>query len=61
MSDEQDRKYQILRQRLDGVGLGLMSEQTRMNQRISRLIDQGPVNELPRDSLAAPKQPEKDK
>ena len=61
MSDEQDRKYQILRQRLDGVGLGLMSEQTRMNQQISRLIDHGPVNEMPQDSLAAPQQPEEDK
>ncbi|HET9235062.1 MAG TPA: hypothetical protein VFP10_13055 [Candidatus Eisenbacteria bacterium] len=61
MRDEQDRKYQILRQRVDGVGLGLMSEQNRMNQRISRFIDEGPVNELPTDSLAAPQQPEKDK
>ena len=57
MRDEQDRKYRDLRQRVEAVGI----TQNRMNQRISRFIDQGSVNELPTDSLAAPQQPEEDK
>jgi hypothetical protein len=59
MTDEQQRKYESLRQRVDIVGLGLMSEQTRTNQQISRLTDQ--VRGTDSDSLATPRNPDKDK
>jgi hypothetical protein len=61
LRDEQDRKYESLRQRVDGVGLGLMAEQTRTNARISRLIDQVPEAAEPPDTSASPRHPDKDK
>ena len=59
--DEQDLKYRDLRQRVEGVGIGVRYQQDRMNQQIIRLMDQGTVTDLPSDSLAAPQQPEEDK
>jgi len=61
MADEQDRKYESLRQRVDGIGLGLMSEQTRTSQQISRLTDQVRGTASPADSVATPRNPDKDK
>jgi len=59
MSNEQQRKYQSLVQRMDGIGLGLASEQVRTNQQISRLTDQ--VRGTTPDSLATPSKSDKDK
>jgi len=61
MANEQERKYESLRQRVDGIGLGLMSEQTRTSQQISRLTDQVRGTALPADSVATPRNPDKDK
>ena len=60
MSNEQERKYTSLRQRMDGIGLGLASEQVRTNQQISRLTDRMGGKALP-DSLATPRTLDKDK
>ena len=59
MADEQQRKYESLRQRMDGIGLGLRSEQVRTSQQISRLTDQ--VRGTTPDSLATPRNSDKDK
>ncbi|HYV51115.1 MAG TPA: hypothetical protein VE910_04370 [Dongiaceae bacterium] len=60
MSGEQQRKYQSIMQRVDGMGLGLRYEQQRTNQQISWLTDQ--VKGTPPDStLTTPRNPNKDK
>ena len=60
MSKEQQRKYQSLVQRMDGIGLGLKYEQQRTNQQISWLTDQ--VRSTPSDSSqVTPRNPNKDK
>jgi hypothetical protein len=56
MAGEQERKYDDLRQRMDGIGIGLARE-IRGNQKISRLTDQVGGTA---DSLATPRS-DKDK
>jgi hypothetical protein len=60
MSNEQQRKYQSLVQRMDGIGLGLRFEQERTSKQISWLTDRMGGSALP-DSLATPRTPDKDK
>ncbi len=58
MSDENQRKYESLRSRMDGIGLGLRSD-IRASQQISRLSDQ--VRGTTPDSLVTPRNLDKDK
>ena len=58
MADEQQRKYESLRSRMDGIGLGLRSD-IRASQQISRLSDQ--TRGTTPDSLVTPRNPDKDK
>lgn len=60
--EEQDKKYEDLRARMDGVGLGLLAEQNRTNARLTRLIDSGQALPSPagKPEITPPEEPEKD-